>query len=174
MSKGLTGGTMALGATSCTREIYEGFLSDDKRKSFFHGHSYTGNPVACAAGLASLDLFEKEETWENIRRIEEQHKSFLSRIESHPRVKNPRQIGTILAFDVVGDEETSYLNNLRDWIDDYCISRGIIIRPLGNVLYLIPPYCITKEELERVYSTFSSMLDELETARSDPGINRTE
>ena len=161
MSKGLTGGTMALGATSCTGEIFDGFLSDDKRKSFFHGHSYTGNPVACAAALASLDLFEKDETWKNILGIEVQHRHFLSRITAHPRVRNARQIGTIVAFDVVNEEETSYLNELRDWMNDYCVGRRIIIRPLGNVMYLIPPYCITNEELERVYSILCEMLDEI-------------
>lgn len=161
MSKGLTGGTMALGATSCTREIYEGFLSDDKRKSFFHGHSYTGNPVACAAALASLDLFGKDETWENIRRIEQRHDAFVSKISGHPRVRNARRTGTIVAFDVVGGEKTGYLNELRDWMNDYCVSRRIIIRPLGNVIYLIPPYCITDAELERVYAVLRSMLDEL-------------
>ena len=163
MSKGLTGGTMALGATSCTNEIYRGFLSDDKRKSFFHGHSYTGNPVACAAALASLDLFDRQETWENVRRIESLHRAFLNRIEGYPHVKNPRQIGTILAFDVANEGETNYLNKLRDWMNDYCISRRIIIRPLGNVIYLIPPYCITAEELDKVYSTLSSMLDDIGT-----------
>ncbi len=161
MSKGITGGTMALGATSCTEEIYQGFLSDDKRKSFFHGHSYTGNPVACAAALASLDIFERKETWDNIRRIEEQHRTFLSRIKNHPRVRNARQIGTIAAFDVTNEEETGYLNQLRDRMNDYCISRGIIIRPLGNVIYLIPPYCITREELDKVHLTLISMLDEI-------------
>ena len=161
MSKGLTGGTMAMGATSCTSEIYEGFLSDDKRKSFFHGHSYTGNPVACAAALASLDLLEKSEIWDKIKRIGDRHRAFLSRIKSHPRVKNPRQVGTVAAFDVATAEEPGYLNKLRDWMDDYCVSRRIIIRPLGNVMYLIPPYCITDEELERVYSTLASMLDEI-------------
>lgn len=163
MSKGLTGGTMALGATSCSDDIYEGFLSVDKRKSFFHGHSYTGNPVACAAALASLDLLEKKETWDDISRIIERHRSFLSGIGSHPRVRNPRQIGTIAAFDVSTNEETGYLNRLRDWMNDYCVSRGIIIRPLGNVMYLIPPYCITDGELDRVYSTLSSMIGELQT-----------
>ena len=163
MSKGLTGGTMALGATSCTNEIYRGFLSDDRRKSFFHGHSYTGNPIACAAALASLDLFDRRETWENVRRIESQHRAFLNRIKGHPRVKNSRQIGTILAFDVVNEGETNYLNELRDWMNDYCVSRRIIIRPLGNVMYLIPPYCITAEDLDKVYSTLFSMLDDIGT-----------
>ncbi len=161
MSKGLTGGTMALGATSCTSEIYDGFLSDDKRKSFFHGHSYTGNPVACAAALASLDLLEKPETWGNIKRIGDRHRVFLSRIKRHPRVRSPRQVGTVVAFDVATAEEPGYLNKLRDWMNDYCVSRRIIIRPLGNVMYLIPPYCITDEELDKVYSTLLSMLDEI-------------
>ena len=161
MSKGLTGGTMALGATSCTPEIYDGFLSDDKRKSFFHGHSYTGNPVACAAALASLDLFERDETWANVRRVVDRQRVFVSRIAAHPRVRNARRTGTIIAFDVVNGNETSYLNDLRDWMNDYCVSRRIIIRPLGNVMYLIPPYCITDSELDRVYSVLQSMLDEL-------------
>ena len=161
MSKGLTGGTMALGATSCTSQIYDGFLSDDKRKSFFHGHSYTGNPVACAAALASLDLFERDETWANVRRVVDRQRVFVSRIAAHPRVRNARRTGTIIAFDVVNGNETSYLNDLRDWMNDYCVSRRIIIRPLGNVMYLIPPYCITDSELDRVYSVLQSMLDEL-------------
>ena len=114
MSKGITGGTMAFGATSCTEKIYEAFLSDDRRKTFFHGHSYTGNPVACAAALASLDLFEKPETWDNIRRIESRHREFMSQIREASAVENVRQIGTIVAFDVkTSDEKTSYLNSLR-------------------------------------------------------------
>ena len=161
MSKGLTGGTMALGATSCTADIYDGFLSDDKRKSFFHGHSYTGNPVACAAALASLDLFDRNETWDNVRRIIERQSDFISRIVVHPRVRNARQTGTIIAFDVVNGKGTGYLNSLRDWMNDYCLSRRIIIRPLGNVMYLIPPYCIADGELDRVYSTLRSMLDDI-------------
>ncbi len=161
MSKGLTGGTMALGATSCTEKIYNGFLSDDKRKSFFHGHSYTGNPVACAAALASLDLMEEDDTWKNIARIILRHKQFASRLIEHPRAENVRQIGTIVAFDAIGDEDTGYLNSLRDRMNDFCISHRIIVRPLGNVMYLIPPYCITDHELDKVYTTLISMLDSL-------------
>jgi adenosylmethionine-8-amino-7-oxononanoate aminotransferase len=165
MSKGITGGTMPLGATSCTEEIYDAFLSDDRRKAFFHGHSYTGNPVACAAALASLDLFERSETWDNIRRIESRHRDFLSTICNHPRANNPRQIGTIVAFDVRTEEQTSYLHLLRDMMADYCLTRGVIIRPLGNVIYIMPPYCITDEELGKVYSTVASMLNEIENVK---------
>jgi len=159
LSKGITGGTMALGATSCTKEIYDAFLSDDKRKSFFHGHSYTGNPVACAAALASLDLLEQPRTWESIKRIESGHRVFLSQICNRPLVENPRQIGTILAFDVKTDEETSYLNLLRDRMSDFCLHHGVIIRPLGNIVYIMPPYCITEGDLEKVYSVLQSMLN---------------
>ncbi len=159
MSKGITGGTMAFGATSSTEKIYEAFLSDDRSKTFFHGHSYTGNPVACAAALASLDLFEKPETWDNIRRIESKHREFMSRIREHSRVENVRQIGTIVAFDVRSDEKTSYLHSLRDRMYGFCLDHGVVIRPLGNVIYLMPPYCITDEELDRVYSTIFSMMD---------------
>lgn len=162
LSKGLTGGTMALGATLCTEKIYESFLSDDRKKAFFHGHSYTGNPVACAAALASLDLFEKSETWDNIRRIEASHRDFLAAICNHPLVENPRQIGTVAAFDVRGGEQTSYLHSLRDMMADFCLNHGVIIRPLGNVIYITPPYCITDRELEKVYSTLTSLLDEIE------------
>lgn len=161
MSKGITGGTIAFGVTSSTQEIYEAFLSDDKRKTFFHGHSYTGNPVACAAALASLDLFEKSETWDNINRIGSSHREFLSQIRKHPLVENPRQIGTIVAFDVKTKENTSYLNSLRDEMNDFCLSHGVIIRPLGNIVYIMPPYCITGGEWEKVYATICAMLDEV-------------
>ncbi len=161
LSKGLTGGTMALGATSCTEEIYEAFLSDDKRKSLFHGHSYTGNPIACAAALASLDLFEKKETWDDVARVSLRQKAFVSAISKHERVRNPRRIGTVMAFDVAAKGKTGYLNNLRDWMNDFCIDRRVIVRPLGNVMYLIPPYCITDSQLESVYSVLTAMLQEL-------------
>ncbi|MGO9482932.1 MAG: adenosylmethionine--8-amino-7-oxononanoate transaminase [Candidatus Kryptoniota bacterium] len=161
MSKGITGGTMPLGATSCTEEIYSAFFSDDRRKAFFHGHSYTGNPLACSAALASMDLFEKSETWSNIRRIESRHREFLSKICSHPSVEKPRQIGTIVAFDVKTGEQTSYLNPLRDKMSDFCLHHGVIIRPLGNIVYLLPPYCISDGELEKVHDTIGAMLDEV-------------
>ncbi|HUI29658.1 MAG TPA: adenosylmethionine--8-amino-7-oxononanoate transaminase [Candidatus Acidoferrales bacterium] len=165
MSKGITGGTMPFGATSCTEKVYEAFLSDDRKKTFFHGHSYTGNPAACAAALASLDLFEKPGTWDNIRRIESSHREFLSRIRNHPIVEKPRQIGTIMAFDAKCGEQTSYLHSLRDRMSHFCLTHGVIIRPLGNIIYFMPPYCITDEELSRVYSTIQAMLLEIDNLK---------
>ncbi|WP_299820659.1 adenosylmethionine--8-amino-7-oxononanoate transaminase [uncultured Pontibacter sp.] len=155
-SKGLTGGTMALGLTTCSSQIYEAFLHDDKSKTFFHGHSYTGNPVACAAGLASLDLLLHDSTQQSINRIVAQHAAFAVKAKQLPYVKEVRQQGTILAveFEAGG---TSYFSNLRDTLYNFALERGVILRPLGNIIYIIPPYCITNEQLEQVYQTILGM-----------------
>ncbi|MBX3165272.1 MAG: adenosylmethionine--8-amino-7-oxononanoate transaminase [Bacteroidetes bacterium] len=159
MSKGLTGGYMPLGATSCAEFIYQAFLVDDKRKTFFHGHSYTANPTACSAALASLDLMEDEKTWQQISMIETQHQLFKTKIEKHKRLKNVRQTGTILAFELKTEEHTHYLNRASESIADYFLKRGVLLRPLGNIFYIIPPYVITKEELQCIYSAIESFLE---------------
>ena len=156
MSKGLTGGTMALGATSCNEKIYEAFLHDDKRKTLFHGHSYTGNPVACAAGLASLDLLLQENSQQNIQRISQQHAAFSEQIKQLPKILQVRQQGTVLAveFDAGG---TSYFSKLGDTLYSFALEQGVILRPLGNIIYVIPPYCITNDQLAQVYHTIIGM-----------------
>ena len=153
LSKGLTGGYMPLGLTTCASFIYEAFICDEKEKTFFHGHSYTANPIACAAALASLDLMEKPETWSNIKRISEQHLSFQSFLKEYYPELTCRVKGTIIAFDIPGKEERHYLNPLADNISAYFIKKNILIRPLGNVIYLIPPYCISKDDLQYIYDT---------------------
>ncbi|MFI5139863.1 MAG: adenosylmethionine--8-amino-7-oxononanoate transaminase [Sphingobacteriales bacterium] len=160
-SKGLTGGTMALGLTTCTQQIYDAFLSDDRLKTLFHGHSFTANPVAIAAALASLDLFLAPSTAGNIQRIENAHKQFALKIQAHPKVKTIRQTGTILAMEWQTGTNTSYFNALRDNLYRYFLDAGIILRPLGNVVYLLPPYCITDAELAYVYSKIEQALDEI-------------
>lgn len=157
LSKGLTGGTMALGATSCSEKIYEAFLHDDKSKTLFHGHSYTANPVACAAGLASFDLLQQEETQQNINRIAERHATFTTHIKDLPTVKEVRQQGTILAVEFEEDSGTSYFSDLRDTLYSFGLDRGVLLRPLGNIIYIIPPYCITDEQLDQVYQTILGM-----------------
>lgn len=160
-SKGLTGGTMALGLTTCTQHIYDAFLSDDRLKTLFHGHSFTANPVACASALASLDLFEQPQTTANIQRIVNAHALFAGKIKHHPKIKNVRQTGTILAMEWETGDNTSYFSSLRDKLYHYFLTAGVILRPLGNVIYILPPYCITDDELQYVYSKIEQALQEI-------------
>lgn len=161
LSKGLTGGYMPLGVTSCAQFIYNSCVDDDKTKTFFHGHSYTANPTACSAGLASLDLMEKEETWSQIRMISVANHEFASKLKSHPKLKEVRVKGTILALEINTEEHTHYLNNASESIAGYFLKKGIIVRPLGNILYLLPPYCISESELKGVLDIISQFLSDL-------------
>lgn len=158
LSKGITGGTMALGVTSCSRKIYEAFLSDDQLKTLFHGHSFTANPVACSAALASIDLMEKPETMQHIARIEKQHVEFMESIKGHPKLKDIRRTGTILALEWITDDGTSYLNQLRNQLYDYFLQQGVLLRPLGNIIYILPPYVITDEQLGYIYEKIKEAL----------------
>jgi len=160
-SKGLTGGTMALGITTCTNQIYDMFLSDDKMKTLFHGHSFTANPIACTAALASMDLFNSDETPANIQRIVAQHQHFRGQVENHPKVRTIRQTGTIVAMEWETGNSTSYLSPLRDRLYHYFLDAGIILRPLGNIIYILPPYCITNEQLAYIYSKIIDALNEI-------------
>lgn len=160
-SKGLTGGTMALGLTTCTQQIFDAFLSDDKLKTLFHGHSFTANPVACAAALASLDIFEEASTLEDIKRIEEKHSQFSARIKHHPKLKAVRQTGTIIAMEWQTGSDTSYFSTLRDKLYLYFLDAGIILRPLGNIIYILPPYCITNADLDYIYKKIEQALEEI-------------
>jgi len=160
LSKGITGGTMALGATTCTEAIYSAFYSDDKLKTFFHGHSYTANPVACAAALASLDLFQQEAACNGVVRITKAHEKFLEQLRQHPKAGNARMRGTILAFDFITTEENSYFHAERNAIYHFFLEKGILLRPLGNTIYILPPYCITEAELDLVYNAISALLSQ--------------
>ncbi|MBF0352811.1 MAG: adenosylmethionine--8-amino-7-oxononanoate transaminase [SAR324 cluster bacterium] len=158
LSKGLTGGTMPMGVTTCNSRIFDAFYSDDKTKTLFHGHSYTANPLACTAGLASLDLLEKPECQERIQEIVRQHQAFVQRIGPHPRIRDIRQQGVILAIEISTESETSYLNTIRDQLYAFFLEKGVLLRPLGNVVYILPPYCITATELDYVYQVIEEAL----------------
>ncbi|MDB5031942.1 adenosylmethionine--8-amino-7-oxononanoate transaminase [Mucilaginibacter sp.] len=160
-SKGLTGGTMALGLTTCTQRIFDAFLSDDRLKTLFHGHSFTANPVACSAALASLDLFLAEDTNKNVQRIMGLHTQFALKIKDHPKIKEVRQTGTIIAMEWETGGNTSYFSSLRDKLYQYFLDAGIILRPLGNIIYILPPYCITTEDLSYIYSKIEQALEEI-------------
>ncbi|OON65656.1 adenosylmethionine--8-amino-7-oxononanoate transaminase [Hymenobacter sp. CRA2] len=157
LSKGLTGGTMALGATTCTAAIYEAFLSDDRTRTFFHGHSYTANPVACTAGLASLELLLAPESAADRARVEARHAAFAAELRGQSGIAEVRQRGTILAVEFRVAEGTSYFSRLRDEFYALSLERGVLLRPLGNIVYVLPPYCITDAELRQVYDTLLAM-----------------
>lgn len=149
LSKALTGGTLPLGVTACTEKIFKAFLSQDKRKAFLHGHSYTANPLACSAALASLDILRTEAYQQRIVQIIHHHQLFLERLQAYPCFQHPRQIGTIAAFEVL--DEASYISPLRDELYLFYLRHGVLMRPLGNTIYLMPPYCITDAQLAQIY-----------------------
>ncbi len=163
ISKGLTGGVMAMGITTCSDIIYDAFLSDDKAKTLFHSHSFTANPLACVASLASLDLLFSDNTQQNIGRIIAKHRLFAEKfkLQMSPFLKEIRQQGTILAFEINTGETTSYFHSIRDIAYDYFIDKGILLRPLGNIIYILAPYCISDTELELVYSTIEDFFEYL-------------
>ncbi len=161
LSKGLTGGTMALGVTACTNRIYQAYMDDDKYKTFFHGHSFTANPLACTAALASLDLFEKETCLQQIEWISESNKKFSAELEAgwYP-IKDLRFLGTILAFEIIQGAD-GYLNSISSIFTQLAMREGVYLRPLGNSVYIMPPYCITEDELECIYSCIKKLLTQL-------------
>lgn len=159
LSKALTGGFLTLGVTAVPSFIYEAFRSDDKIKTFFHGHSFTANPIACRAALASLDLFEQDTFHENIRRISEQHATFAASLSHHPALIAVRHKGTILALELKTGEESGYLNPVSEDLTSWFLQRNIYLRPLGNVLYITPPYCISTEELQLIYTAIREWLE---------------
>lgn len=159
LSKGLTGGFLPLGATVCTEEIYHAFLGDHLHQAFLHGHSYTANPLACSSALASLDLLlEKKCSWQR-EMITACHRAFCDKWQSHPRLVRCACLGTILALEYKTDS-SSYFQPIRDRLYDFFLSRGTLLRPLGNVLYVLPPYCIQPHELELIYAQIIVTLEE--------------
>ncbi|MBS1591770.1 MAG: adenosylmethionine--8-amino-7-oxononanoate transaminase [Bacteroidetes bacterium] len=159
LSKGLTGGTMALGVTACTTDIYNAYVTDDKLKTFFHGHSFTANPLACTAALASLDLLLNEECLNKIKWISNKNILFTNTLlqSKNNAIKNIRVLGTIVAFEInSGNDE--YLNNISTTITQNAMQMGVYIRPLGNTVYIMPPYCITENELEKIYEVILNII----------------
>lgn len=161
LSKGLTGGTMPLGITTCTADIFKAFFSDDKLKTLYHGHSFTANPIACVASLASLDILLMPATLKNIQRISARHTSFLQEIAGHEKIRSVRQTGTIIAIEWKTESGTSYLSDLRNQLYAYFLTRGIILRPLGNIIYILAPYIISDADLDYIYKTIKSALEEI-------------
>jgi len=158
VSKGITGGTLPLGVTACSARVLSAFESADFSRTFFHGHSYTANPIACAAANASFELLNADECQQSIKKISGRHASFVSRMSGHKKINAIRSLGTILAVELRTGEESSYSNELRKKIYPFFLERDILLRPLGNTIYILPPYVIQDSELNRIYSSIEEFL----------------
>lgn len=157
LSKGLTGGTLPLGVTSCNDKIVGAFKGDSFTKTFFHGHSYTANPIACAAANASFELTINPSCGKNIQRISERHEKFKKEIENNTVIKEVRCLGTILAVELDAGT-TSYENEIRKSAYTFFLKQNILLRPLGNIIYVLPPYIITDSELDLIYNAIREFL----------------
>jgi adenosylmethionine---8-amino-7-oxononanoate aminotransferase len=159
LSKALTGGTIPMAITTFTQEIFEAFYDEDINKALFHGHTFTANPTGCAAALASLELLQTPEMQANIARVNTNHLAFEKRVQSHPKVVTTRVLGVIFALEIKTESAASYYGNLRNKLYTFFIENGVILRPVGNIVYILPPYIITDEQLEKVYQVVESALE---------------
>lgn len=162
MSKGITGGVLPLGATSCSDNIVKAFDSNERAKTFFHGHSFTANPIICAAANASLDLLEGEECAQNIQMIVQNHENFIKECKGMPGIKKIDSCGVILSIELETTSNSGYFNDIRNVLYDQFLKKDILLRPLGNVLYILPPYIITKNELEIIYRSVKEVIVKLQ------------
>lgn len=167
LSKGLTGGFMPMGATVATESTYEPFCGTDRMRTFFHGHSYTANPMACAAANASLGIFAAENVFERIAAIEQVHAERLPALGRHPAVGDVRMIGTVAAIELAVTDP-GYFSSLRSLLYNFYIDRGVLLRPLGNVVYVLPPYVTTRNELHHVYDIIEKSLELVLRAKEKP------
>ncbi len=158
LSKGITGGFLPLGATICNEDIYRAFSSDKREHALLHGHSYTANPIACAAAIASFDLLIQEKCTQQREMIAHSHHQFCEKWQGHFSLKRMEYIGTILVLEFLDKE--GYYSKMRRLLLNHFLADRIIIRPLGNVLYLLPPYCIEKEELKTIYQSIETLLED--------------
>lgn len=150
LSKALTGGYLPLGATVATDAVYDTFLSEDRTRTFFHGHSFTANPLACAVAVESLRIFEEADVLGRVRALEAWLRQGLSPLVALPVVGDVRVIGGVGVIELVSDRATKagggYLDDIGPRLTQAFLDRGLLLRPLGNVLYVMPPYVITEDE----------------------------
>jgi adenosylmethionine-8-amino-7-oxononanoate aminotransferase len=162
LSKALTAGYLPLAVTAVTGDIYDAFLSDDHSKTFFHGHSFTANPLACAVAVASFDLFKEHDVLARIGRLEAQLRQGLLPLLRLPIVGDVRVLGGVGAIELVSDKTTKtaggYLDQIGRGLSSAFLERGLLLRPLGNVLYFMPPYVITDDEVDWVISQIDGVL----------------
>ncbi|MDT8415576.1 MAG: adenosylmethionine--8-amino-7-oxononanoate transaminase [Flavobacteriaceae bacterium] len=153
LSKALTAGTIPMSLTTTTQQIFDAFYDDDINKALFHGHSFTANPTGCAAALASIELLTSESMQKNIGRINTLHKTFQVTYQLHPKIGEIRILGVIMAIELKTDDAAAYYGTLRNNLYEFFINNGLILRPVGNIIYVLPPYVITNNELQKIYDT---------------------
>lgn len=160
LSKGLTGGSVPLAVTMATSAIFDAHYSQDRAKQFFHSSSYTANPIACAAANANLAIWREEPVLDRVANLALRQTSALSNLATLPRVSNARQLGTITAFDV---EVTTggYLSDIGPSLLAFFASRDLLLRPLGNTVYIMPPYCIDEADLAALYTGIEDGLEQV-------------
>ncbi|CAM1373669.1 adenosylmethionine--8-amino-7-oxononanoate transaminase [Tenacibaculum xiamenense] len=159
LSKALTGGMVPMAITSCKEEIYEAFLSNEISKGFFHCHTYSANPIACSAAIAVIELLQTEAMQKKIKEITKMHSDFRKKILRNKKVKTVSSLGVILSIEL--NSEFGYYGNLRDKILSFFMDEGVFLRPLGNTIYIQPPYIIEKKQLNRIYEVIEKAIDEL-------------
>ncbi len=160
LSKGLTGGAIPLAVTLCSEPIFAAHLSTDRAKTFYHSSSYTANPIACAAAVANLAIWRDEPVERRIAALADAQAAHLSMLAGNPRAQNLRRLGTIAAFDIVAPD-AGYLSALAPRLIAFYRDRGVLLRPLGNTVYVMPPYGITPDELAQVWGAIAASLDDL-------------
>ena len=162
LSKALTGGTIPMSITTFTQELFDAFYSDDTSKALFHGHTFTANPTGCAAAIASLELLESAEIQQQIQQINQQHLAFQQRIATHPRVKTTRVLGVIFALEIQTKNDQAYYGQLRNNLYAYFLENGVVLRPVGSTIYILPPYIITSDQLQKIYQVIENALVEVQ------------
>jgi len=152
-AKGLTGGSIPLAATMARRKIYDAHLSDDRAKMFFHSSSFTANPIACAAAAANIAIWEGEDMPERLTQLSGLITQHMATLTKHPALENPRQVGTVAAIDLKVGGDSGYLSQVAPQLRAFFLERGLLLRPLGNTLYVMPPYCTSAEQIEHIFTS---------------------
>lgn len=157
LSKGLTGGAIPLAVTLCSEAIFAAHHSTDRSRTFYHSSSYTANPIACAAAVENLAIWRDEPVLQRIQNLSDAQAAHLAMLSHHPMVENPRQLGTIAALDLVAPD-SGYLSNLAPRLIAYFRNKGVLLRPLGNTLYVMPPYSISSDDLAHIWQSIAAAI----------------
>ncbi len=162
LSKGITAGFLPMGLTLCSHDIFKAYYHKDRSKMFFHSSSFTGNALSCAAANASLDVWENEPVLKNVQTISASHKAITPKFAQHKNICNIRQAGTIIALDIMADKDggADYLSNLQPRLYALALERNVLLRPLGNTLYVLPPYCVSNDDLKEIYATIERLAEQ--------------